>query len=395
MKKIYFTRLTGLILLAGFFYSCATTSANVNELIRNQEYTIALNALDEQMTQDPEDPELYLQRAEVATLLAQQLQPEERLDLYSQAIEDIQSASEYGASDSQLESSDSLLQQTWKEEHNAGLQASEEENQNSLDLAVTHFQNAITLRPDAVSSYQNLAVVLFDQGNVDAAIQSLMDALNEIENPPVSIYENLGYLYLEKGNPAESVHYYELANKNVEEDLNLTFGLVNAYIAEGNSVQASELLEPLIRQNPADPDLRNVYGTQLYNITANILEDLKSAYEDQDSAFVEQLRLEAEGMGEEAENQLQEAFKRDTTHAGYIESLAVFYNNLAGQYFTVADVAFEAHQQQLQQKALTLVDFAIDYYSRLESIEPSNNEFKNKLNSLRRLKENRSVDSQQ
>ncbi|MEX2362722.1 MAG: tetratricopeptide repeat protein, partial [Balneolaceae bacterium] len=241
------------------------------------------------------------------------------------------------------------------------------------------------------SSYQNLAIAQFNQGKIEEAIESLLSALNYTEDPPVSIYENLGYLHLEKGDAEEATHYYELANKNLEEDLNVTFGLVNAYIAAGNSEQAVKFLEPLIKNNPQNANLRNVYGTQLYNITAEIVDDLKSAYRNNDSVLVDQIKIEAEGMGEQAENQLVEAYKRDTLNTEYLESLAVFYNNLGGQYFSLLDVAFENDKEELNNKALSLIDFSIEYYFKLVEAEPSNQEYNSKLDGLKNLKQNRTI----
>lgn len=388
MKYSYLTRLTGL-LLAGLLFSCTPSKVNIDELIASSNYTEALNELDLRIQQQPQNPSLYLQRAEVSLQAAAHLPPGERYGLYTQSVEDLNTAGGNGAREYELVQVDSLMNSAWTKEHNAGLAVSETIDADELNLAAQHFANAIILRPDALNSYQNLAVVQFNLGEVDAAISTLMSALNFLENPPVSIYENLGYLYLEKGNPEQSIHYYELANKNVEEDINLAFGLVNAYIAKGNTAEATTLLEQLTQKNPENANLRNVYGTQLYNVTASILDDLANAYEMGDSLLADQLELEAEGVGEEAEMQLQEAFKRDTLHSDYIESLAVFYNNLAGKYLTVSEAAFASHKNKYEQKALKLIDFAIDYYTRLESIKPNDEAIKNQLSSLKNLKQNR------
>lgn len=388
MKYSYLTRLTGL-LLAGLLFSCTPSKVNIDELIASSNYTEALNELDLRIQQQPQNPSLYLQRAEVSLQVAAHLPPGERYGLYTQSVEDLNTAGGNGAREYELVQVDSLMNSAWTKEHNAGLAVSETIDADELNLAAQHFANAIILRPDALNSYQNLAVVQFNLGEVDAAISTLMSALNFLENPPVSIYENLGYLYLEKGNPEQSIHYYELANKNVEEDINLAFGLVNAYIAKGNTAEATTLLEQLTQKNPENANLRNVYGTQLYNVTASILDDLANAYEMGDSLLADQLELEAEGVGEEAEMQLQEAFKRDTLHSDYIESLAVFYNNLAGKYLTVSEAAFASHKNKYEQKALKLIDFAIDYYTRLESIKPNDEAIKNQLSSLKNLKQNR------
>ncbi|MBD3617623.1 MAG: tetratricopeptide repeat protein [Gracilimonas sp.] len=392
MNVSTFTRLAGLLLVAGFFYSCGSSGANLDELIANNNYQKALTEIDSRLDENPSQPALYIQRGEINAELARETDPELRAEFYTKTADDFNSAIEYDASESQLSTIDSLRQQYWKDEHNAGLRISENEAVSErYQRSEIHFQNALILRPDAVSSYRNLSVAQFNLGEIDEAITSLETALDYADEPSAELYENLGYLYLEKGNPAEAAQYYELANTNMEDDLNLAFGLINAYISNGNSAEAANMLETLVDENPQNANLRNVYGTQLYEITSDILEELKTAYSDNNSELTEDLRAEAEEMGQEAEEHLIEAFKRDTSNTKYLESLAVFYNNLASQYLALTKVSFENDRTALRQKAYTLIDFAIEYYEKLIDIDPNNDEYGDKLEVLKKLKERQTV----
>ena len=388
-----FTRLTGLLLVAGFFISCSTPKVNIDELLANNNYQEAIDEIDKRLTENPEQPKLYIQKAKINANLAQQADPELRAEFYSNTTDNFELAMEYGADDSQVSVIDSLRQQYWKKEHNAGLRVSENEAiSERYQRAAIHFQNALILREDAISSYKNLSVAQFNLGNLDDAIETLETALEYDVEEPSEIYENLGYLYLEKGNPEQATYYYEQANTNLQEDLNLSFGLINAYISNGSSEKAANMLEGLVTEYPNNANLRNVYGTQLYQITSGILQDLKQAYSNNDSVLVEQIKFEAEGMGDEAETQLIEAFKRDTSNTEYVESLAVFYNNLSAQYLSLLPVAFENDRAELRSKAYTLIDFAIDYYEKLVVTDPNNEEYTDKLSVLKTLK-NRSTAS--
>lgn len=389
-----FTRLTGLLLVAGFFYSCGSSQINIDELLVDNNYQQALEEIDTRLTEDPNQPQLYIQRAQINAILAQDTDPEMRTEFYSSISNDFDSAIEYDANQEQVSTVDSLKQQYWKDEHNAGLQVSENSAiTNRYQRAVIHFQNALILRRDAVSTYRNLSVAQFNLGDINDAINSLEMALSYSDDPSAELYENLGYLYLEIGNPAEAARYYELANTDLSGDLNLAFGLINAYISNGDSENAVNMLETLVEENPENADLRNVYGTQLYQITSEILEDLKSAYNNNDSTLADQIRLEAEGMGETAEEQLIEAFKRDTSNIEYLESLAVFYNNLSAQYLSLRNTAFEEDKEAIRRKAFTLIDFAIDYYERLTDLDPNNQEYTNRLDVLNQLKERQNSSS--
>ncbi len=389
-----FTRLTGVLLVAGFFYSCSSTQVSIDELISNNNYEQAISEIDKRLAEDPAQPSLYIKRGEINATLARESDPEIRSELYTNTSDDFSLAEEYGADETQLSKIDSLRQQYWKFEHNAGLQASENEAfSDRYQRAKIHFQNALILRPDAVSSYKNLSISQFNLGNLDDAISTLETSLDYADENLADIYENLGYLHLEKGNPSQAASYYELANKDMEKDINLAFGLINAYISNGNSEQAASLLEKMVEENPQNANLRNVYGTQLYQITSGILEDLKEAYSENDSTLVDQILFEAEGMGDEAETQLIEAFRRDTSNTEYLESLAVFYNNLSAQYLSILPEAFDKDREMLKEQAFNLINFAIDYYERLVSIDSNNEEYNAKLDVLKQLQKRNSSEA--
>jgi Tfp pilus assembly protein PilF len=389
MKISHFTRLAGLLLVAGFFISCGSSKVNIDQLMADNNYDQALSEIDSRLEEDPGQPDLYIKRAEITAEMAQEVNPELRKDHYNRIVDDFSASAEMGANETQLATIDSLRQQYWKTEHNSGLRIFEADNaDNVYQTAKSHFLNALIIRPDAVSSYKNLAVAEFNLGNLDAAIRSLENAIDSSNEPSAELYENLGYLYLEKGNPATAAEYYEMANTDMSEDINLAYGLVNAYISNSNHEAAASMLETLVEEYPDNANLRNVYGTQLYEITSEIMADLKEAYEENDTSLAEQIKMEAVGMGEEAETQLIEAFKRDTSNTEYLESLAVFYNNLAANYLSIANVAFEDDQDELRNRADRLIDFATDYYGRLSEMDPNNSTYNSKLTTLNKLKNN-------
>lgn len=390
MNNFHNTRLVSLVLAIGFFFACSSSKPSIDHLVAQNQYDIALAQIDEQLAENPNQPDLLIKKGEINTLIAEGTDPRERSAFYTEAISSFNLAIDAGVDSSQLSGINSLRTKLWSEEHNAGTAAyNDEEATEDFSLAEAHFSNAIILKPQETSSHLSLATAQFSTGNVEGAISTLNIAKNTVDPVPLKIYENLGFLYLQHGEPDQSVFYYELANKDITQSKNIAFGLVNAYISTDNTEKAVDLLSELIKNHPNDAALRNVYGTQLYKVTENIMDDLTQAYIEKDTSLVSQIRFEAEGVGEQAEKELIQAYSRDTTNTDYIESLAVFYNNLTGKYLGVYEVAFQNDKEPLLIKAGTLLDFAIEYYEKLLEISPQSDDIESTLQSLSALKESR------
>lgn len=381
--------MAGLVLAFGFFFACSTSKPSVDSLIETNQYDLALAQITEELSVNPDQPALLIQRGEINAILAKDAVPADRGEFYNTTRNSFDEAVSAGADSTQLVKIHTLTDKYWSSEHNAGTAAYESSDDTDQLEAITYFDNAIILKPTEVSSYLSKATAQYDSDDIDGAIATLDQAKNVVDPVPVELYENLGFLYLQNGNPDQSVFYYELANKDIINSKNIAFGLVNAYISNSDSESAIDLLSSLTDNYPNDASIKNVYGTQLYLITEMIMDDLVNAYASNDTALVSQIRFEAEGVGEQAEEQLVAAFQRDTTNTDYIESLAVFYNNLTGKYLAVIGVAFDTDKTALTQKAATLLDFAIEYYGRLAEISPQNAAIQSTLESLNRLKENR------
>ncbi|GAB5409708.1 MAG: hypothetical protein BalsKO_20730 [Balneolaceae bacterium] len=378
------------MLAFGFFFACTSSKPSIDSLISSNQYDIALTQIEEQLSENPDQPDLLIKKGEINTLLASNLDVRERTPFYSETVSAFEQALTIGVDSVQLERVHSITDQFWSQEHNTGTAAyNTEESSTSNSIAQAHFRNAITIKPEEASSYLSLGTAQFSSGEIDEAISTLNTAKNTLPEVPYKIYENLGFLYLQNGEPDQSIFYYELANKDIIESKNIAFGLVNAYISTSSTEKAVKLLDGLVGSYPNDATIRNVYGTQLYLVTETIMDDLANAYMDNDTALVSQIRFEAEGVGEQAEKELIQAYSRDTTNTDYIESLGVFYNNLTGKYLSVYEVAFESDKPMLQIKAKTLLNFAIEYYEKLFLLTPGNPELEATLDSLNSLKQSR------
>lgn len=390
MRPLYTTRIASLVLVIGFFFACSSSKPTIDSLISENQFDLALEQIETELSENPDQPGLLIQKGKIMAQMAESSAPEARFDQYMTAVTSFEEAIKVGADSTQEQDISSTLHSYWVFEHNTGTAVFEDEMvEQRLAISSAHFNNAIVLKPGEASSYLSLATTEYTSGELSSAISTLNRAKNTLSEVPEALYENLGFLLLQNGEPDQAVFYYELANTNVAANKNIAFGLINAYISTENTEKAVALLESMVKNNPNDASLRNVYGTQLYLIVEGIIQDLNAAYQSNDSLLVNQLKFEAEGVGEQAEQELIQSFSRDSSNVEYIESLAVFYNNLTANYLFVYESAFDSDKPILLNKAGTLLDFAIEYYTKLARLEPGNGSVASTIESLNKLKENR------
>ena len=380
-------RFASLVFAIGFFCSCATSKVNVESLIANKDYDNALTAIEAELVKKPNQPELYFQKASINGKLADQVSVSDRAPYYRSMMEALNSAKSIALEDSSIQKrADSLATNYWAKEYNTGLKSYETGGKNDFyDEAIAHFENSILIHPTEIKSYKSLSIAQYNSGDVDVAIETLNEARFVVDTE-AELFEDLGFLYLETGNAEQSAYYYNLANTDIVKNKNVAFGLVNAYIAAEKNADALDLLNQLVSHYPKDAKLHNVYGTQLYNEASSLFEELKAAYVTYDSSSVESIKVEIEGVSELAEKEFIKAYSTDTSDVEFIESIAVFYNNMAGNYFSLMNTSFEEDNISIKGKALTLVDFAITYYVKLASLSPQNNQIDNKIRTLNTLK---------
>jgi len=388
MKHSNITRCASLVLAIGFFISCSSTKFSADNLINEGNYQQALDEITIELSKNP-SASLYYQKGKVHGLMSTEKIPSERTSDYSNMITAFDSANVYSSVNESniLDKIDSLTTYYWNLEQKNGLSEYEEKTSQSLGAAIDHFSNAILIKPKNIESYKSLSIALYNNDDIEGAITTLEKAEFIADGSDKEIFENLGFLYLETGNPEKSISYYQKANQDPLKNKNIAFGLVNAYISQNRTSEAILFLDKLINEYPNEAKLHNVYGTQLYNQAFDLFSNLKQSYSNGDSTSANNLRVEIEGISDMAENQLIKAYKQESTNIEFIESLAVFYNNMSGNYFSIHEVAFMEHKEPIKDKALSLTDFAITYYTQLADSNAQEEIYSNKIENLNKLKD--------
>lgn len=387
MKNSLITRYTSFVLVFGFFVSCSSSKFSVDNLIEQGNYQEAIAEISIEVSKNPSSL-LYFQKGKLHGLTAQKDTVIERQSSYQEMINAFDSALVYQtdlASNSIEVEIDSLISYYWNLEHKTGLKEYEGNTDRLLRTAISHFNNAIVIDSEKVESYKSLSIALYNDNDIDGAINTLKKA-ESINDTDPEVSENLGFLYLEIGNPEESILYYQKANQDPLKNKNIAFGLVNAYISQSRTSEVISFLDQLVEEYPKEAKLHNVYGTQLYIQVSELFSNLNASYASSDSSTAQTLRIEIEGLSQNAEEQLVEAYKIDNSSIEFTESLAVFYNNMSGNYFSTYESAFDSDKEDIRTKALSLTDFAIDYYEKLVELNSENDSYSTKIDNLNKLK---------
>lgn len=387
MKNSIVTRYASLVLAIGFFVSCSSSKFSADKLISEGNYQEAIAKIVVELSKNPSSS-LYFQKGEIHGLIAQDSNVKDRESDYQQMVSAFDSARVYQADSKNnfIETEiDSLVYYYWELEHRSGLAEYEKGSDQDLSMAISHFNNALVIDSEQLESYKSLSIALYNSNDMDGAISTLKNA-ELIDSTDAKIFENLGFLYLEIGNPEQSIIYYKKANRDLIKNKNIAFGLVNAYISQNRTSEAASFLSKLVEEYPKETKLHNVYGTQLFNQVSELFPNLNASYTSSDTATVNTLKVEIEGLSEKAEYQLIEAYKVDTSSIEFTESLAVFYNNMSGNYFSSHTLAFESDKKDIKKKALSLTDFAITYYKKLAELNSDNANYLKKIDNLNTLK---------
>ncbi len=385
MKMISHTR-WAIIVALGFFLGCSNTLKTVESLVQEQAYFQALKELEEGLEKRPENEQLWLEQGRIHLIYSETDEPIQRTYHYKTAYFSFEEAQRLGVDSTQKAEIDNLLQRYWTQEHNAGIRALESgEYDDRLRDASSHLRNAVELKPNEISSYIALSNSYYSAAKIKLAFKTLRDSEENLDTPNAQIYEKLGFLSLEQGDIEESITFYQRSIE-IADNKNAAFGLVNAYILSGESLMAVELLSSLLERYPNDTEINHVYGVQLNIVLDGYLTQLHQAYKDDNSKEVERLREAIDLMMEGVEGQLTQAYQNDISNTAFVESLAIFYNNLTSKYLEMLEVANTEHVNPMSDSAAEYLDKAITYYKRMQQLRPNDPEYTQKAQNLGELR---------
>lgn len=369
------TRTVGLALAFGIFFAISCTSTeNVVQAPQEQSseptYDEQLLSLEKRISESPDNQRLYVEKAQLLSDYAASFgSPDQRLNLYRN-LKDLSS----GARGNHPEII-SIKRNAWHKEHSSGvrlLQQSSDISHGQAQTIVAHFDNAITLIPDSLQTYNLKATTLYRIGNLHAAIESLETAKSFKEGSTSNLDEKIAYLHLESGNIQEALSIYNRLSERYPDDENYRNGLINALILNEQHEEVIAILKELSELYPARFFYQEALATETFFLVKKKSEQLLQS-DPEELNIEEELNIITTYL-----NESHSMFNSLSSDAPVYEEstlrIAAFYKNSASLLSSLADeLDIEtAKREELETMYITFIEYSLPSWERLTEINPNN-----------------------
>ncbi|MDC3360789.1 tetratricopeptide repeat protein [Candidatus Thioglobus sp.] len=145
-----------------------------------------------------------------------------------------------------------------------------------LDVAITNYKEAITIKPDYAKAHFNLAGSLHDLGQLETAVQSYQKAL-EIDASYTEAYNNLGNVYQELKQFDSAVQSYQKALEIKPDYVAAQYSLGNTFMELGQLEEAVKSYKAALKLKPDFVEAINNLGITFFKL--HQLDDAIRSYE--------------------------------------------------------------------------------------------------------------------
>lgn len=372
------TRMVSVMLAFGIFfvYSCTiseqTTQSRSETDSPISDLQAQLESIEDDLRNSPENSELLVEKAVILAAIAKRTSPPSQRENYYRNIKDI---ADQGISDQQeIERLDEVIRSSWSLEQGEGVKLLQLDNSGSdtelMDEITAHFQNAITVNPDSLVTYNLLANTQYRSGNYDKAIQTLNDALSVHGDNQPEVREKLAYLYLESGDIETAISHYEDLTREYRNLPEIRHGLANAYMLNNDHESAIAVLNELIEEYPNRIEYKESLASELYftfrqKVTSSINSEEEVTAEKAESliSHLEEIDELYETIAETVPLSDENAFRK----AAYMNNSSQLLNELSERLTNSEDA-----QRQLQQKRTEYLEQSLELWERLTENNPDN-----------------------
>lgn len=408
--KSLFTKLTFVMLLAGFIASCGgdpnIESAKLN--LNRQDYDKVLESANAALETNPDNPYGHYYRGIAYSEIAKKKPVTERVEPFTNAREAFHRSLElFEASGRNTTESVFIpirIAQLWTEEYNAAVQLvvpeDREPTRDELVRSISHLKNSYAIEPDSVQSLDVISEVYFMIDDVPNAMAWLEKSIENTE-PDAYRYLRLSYFYTLSDRNEEALDILNRALEVMPGNIEVTQELANAYLAMGDTDKALEVVKQLIEFDPQNAQYRLVYGTQVYQYVLTMGDDVRNAYDiiaentrmlrqeerktrpDRNvvnslketianaEELVARLSVDIEKFTQQAEDQLQEAAKLAPEEPVIFNTLGIIYQNRAAALFDQRNATEDIQKaDEYDRQARAMLERSIPFYEKAAELDP-------------------------
>lgn len=414
-----FTTYFVITLFVGMIAGCGSSNPFVDDAqsnIKDQNFQAALEAAEQSIQNQPNDPLGYYYKGVALGEIADTKEATARQEYYERMNDAFAQAEEMAAQaedvPSEIERIPAVKNAVWQTEHNKAIEYASDDSvkntvDNPLEISIAHLNNATTIQPDSVLSWDVKAQVYYMNDNVEGAVNS-MEKVMELKNSlEAEDYARMAGYYSLAEKPQEAIATLENGLEQYPENKDLATRLADGYTNAGQTDKAISTIEALIEQEPENPQFHLVLGTQIYKTVLTMSDTLK-ANSDQIFDLRQQLNQASGNEASQIKQQISELDSENTRLQQEINSLteratkelntvleyrpndATAYNTLGIIYQNKASALFDKRNRtddnqmaaKIDAQAKDALKQAMEYYESAAEIDPDNQEYWKNLFSI-------------
>lgn len=406
-------------LFAGIIAGCGSSNPYVDDAqsnIKNQNFQAALEAAEQSIKNQPNDPLGYYYKGVALGEIADTKAPSARQEFYERMNQAFEKAKELAAKaedpPSEIERIPAVRNAVWQQEHNKAIEYASDDSvkktvEQPLNRSIAHLNNATTIQPDSVLSWDVKAQVYYMNDNVQGAVNAMEKVMTLKDSLAVDDYARMAGYYSIADMPKKAISTLEKGLEQYPGNKDLATRLADGYTNAGQTQKAISTIENLIETEPENPQFHLVLGTQIYKTVLNksdslkaksdkifeLRQQMKQAQGEKAAQLKQQIsKLEAENeeLQEEITRLTERATKELQTVLEYRPNDATAYNTLGIIYQNKASALFDKRNRtddnqkaaKIDAQAKEALKQAMKYYESAAQIDPDNKEYWKNLFSI-------------
>lgn len=375
------TRMTSLTLVFGIFFtlSCSTlslTNESAESLYEDGKYQRALSSVNKFLEENPDHVENKILKAQILReITLEEQNPSDRKPYY-QNFKNVLDEVRFTTEDYQART-DSILVNAWSFEQSEGVRYLQEDDTDTyeihFDRIIAHLENASTIIPDSLNTYNLKATTFYRHGDTQKAISTLENAENNGVTLTPESQEKIAFLYLESGNLGKSIEIYKELVNQYSDNQEYRHGLINALILNEDHEEAVTLLKDLSDEYPNRDEYVEALASEQFFQVSQEIDELATG--EITKEIVTEFVTKLEEIGE-----LFQGIDSDRpANEDHQLRIASFYTDAGIKISSLTEYSEEELMEEISSHAEDFHRYSLPYWRQLTESYPENRDYFQKL----------------